>query len=240
MHQQFISIGCACPSAFAIKNTSLRCCSYPFDWLLITPIQIRECLSSDFKEFLDISRYYHDTEKKCKNIKKKASCHHVIFGKEFFRHHCPLCFESHYEYIVRSVVRFRNICKNIEVEKVFVYMNIWNPNSVNDSNINIIYNALSEYVNGPWKLLYLECYGGKHLRKCEIIRNDSENGFYHYIIHGKSDNIGVRYKDDLDNQMVSTVLRMHHSGNILISKINTSITNQYKQIWPYYMWSKSK
>lgn len=234
--QSFISIGNACPSAYAIKNTGLRSCSYPFDWIVISPRILRDCLTTDFREFLDLTNYYHDSEKYCKNKKRKASCHHFVYGRDFFRHHCPLCFHEHYEYYVRAVYRFRNVCKDANVEKVFICMNIWNPDSVNNTDIRVLQDALSKYVKGKWKIVYLECYGGKTLRSCEFKSSLSDDeSLLHYVIHGVSKNVGVKYEDPLDNEIVSKVIRMHVTQPIVSDSTSTPSN---RNMWPYYLWQK--
>ena len=49
------SLGSLCHSAQILKNNNLKRCSYPFDWIFSSPNMVIDCISDDFKKFLDKS-----------------------------------------------------------------------------------------------------------------------------------------------------------------------------------------
>jgi hypothetical protein len=121
------SLGSFCHTAGYLKNYKLRYCSYPFDNIISSPEVVCDCLSDDFKLFLDKSRYeivdVWDGSK---------TTNHKLYGK--FAHsygmnhtksynttfaHNNLFVEEEYKYFIRKVERFR-ILLNKSESKLFL------------------------------------------------------------------------------------------------------------------------
>ena len=234
-----ISIGHACPCAYALRASGLRDASYPFDWILADPAVVCHCVTTDFADFLDVGQYYHDGKERCTDIVRKASCHHKTYGARFFRHHCPHCFDVHHEYFKRSVERFRDVARSQDNMILFVWMaisDISKERSVSDSINKKVKGKLAETfietINAPWKIIILDCYEGCETRQVHIA-SDTANCTWIKLYCG-SKNIGVKFGDDLDNKMVSTVLSWFKSPNI-----NTPPTSS-QVLWPYALTKQTK
>lgn len=55
--QKIVSFGFRCSSAAILKKLNLKTESYPFDWLISDLPVIQNCLTDDFKEFLNVENY---------------------------------------------------------------------------------------------------------------------------------------------------------------------------------------
>lgn len=51
MEFNYISVGCDCSTANALKNLNLRNCAYPFDWTDICFASFEQCILDNFKKF---------------------------------------------------------------------------------------------------------------------------------------------------------------------------------------------
>ena len=63
----FISLGYRCSAAAILKRLQLKTESYPFDWLISRLSIIKDCITTQFKEFLNINNYerrYSNTYKR--------------------------------------------------------------------------------------------------------------------------------------------------------------------------------
>lgn len=238
-----ISIGEACPCAYALKANNLRDASYPFDWIFTKPSILLKCMQNDFADFLDKTQYYHENNEKCTDAVKRAQCHHQIYGKAFFRHHCPKCFEDHHEYFVRCVSRFRDSINNEKNNILFVWMNINDKDqekkvssTIQSSVLEKIMEYFVEHVKASWKILVLECYQDCDNRQV-VIMSETQN--YTWIkLEGASKNVGVKYKEPLDNEMISKVLSWFKEQKQLSKDISDNKTSS--NIWPYAITSKKK
>jgi hypothetical protein len=218
--EYFISIGNSCPCAFAIKNANLRLASYPFDWVLLDQEKLTSILDNNFADFLNRKLYNHK-DKICTKQKCVESCNHDIYG-DFFRHHCPLCFDEHYNYLCRCVNRFRAVINNTENKINFVYMN-------NNANIQLLLETLEKHVKANWKLIVIECYEKSPTRYCKIVTLSQK--FDHYQVFGMSYNIGVRYYDKTDNEVIKKILNSYSNKKIISE-------NEHNNLWPYRYWNR--
>lgn len=98
-----VSVGRACPCAFAIKTANLKLFSCPFDWIVSSPWMVESCIDDDFKSYLDKTQYYHTVDR------NGSYCHHKMYGLGVFNHHCPLHKPEHHAYLQRCVDRFRKV-----------------------------------------------------------------------------------------------------------------------------------
>lgn len=242
-YSHYISIGQACPCAYALKVNELRSGSYPFDWIFTDTSVLKDCLSNDFKVFLDESQYYHNNKEYCSDPLRRSHCNHMTYGDKFFRHHCPKCFKEHHEYFKRCVTRFQNVINNKENKILFIWMNIFNndmkcdtKNVIEDEILVDIMDYLHNHVSASWKLLILECYQNCDFRKSIIIESNEK---YSWVqINCKSYNTGVKYKDIIDNEMIKYSLKMFCDIPRQNNNIN-QVSNE-NNIWPYSLINKKK
>lgn len=237
-----ISLGHACPSAFALSRNGLRNASYPFDWVISEEDTIKMCIEDNFSLFLDRNQYYHKGREKCLDPKTKSFCHHQALGENYFRHHCPLCFDDHYAYYKRCVERFREAIKNLSNNILFVWMKISCQHErpdVQKTIVNDILVSLSETLEkevlASWHLLIIDCYEAAKFRKMTI--EEQTNRYTWVDIECPSVNLGVQFAETIDNDMVSGVLAWF--GGVKQKKIKETDSGT-SRMWPFYHWQDSK
>jgi hypothetical protein len=96
----FFSLGCACYSAMIGIDLDIRKFAGPFDICAGNLAAVEDCLDNDFANFLDRSMY-------AQTPFEQPSNSHVVYGPKYFAHRNPLGDQSHYDYYVRAVNRFR-------------------------------------------------------------------------------------------------------------------------------------
>lgn len=252
----YISIGHFCPCAYALKANGLRDASYPFDWIPAEPQTVQKCIEDGFKSFLDRSQYYHDNNESCTDIVNKAQCHHASYGRYFFRHHCPKCFEEHFQYYERCVQRFKSIINDPTKEIVFVWLSIHDEGSedqVDDLIQKGILEAFAEtcieHVKAKWHIAVLDCYENSTHRKamifskpCDVIevgRPFFLSGHTWVKIYCESKNTGVKFAHTSDSAMIAQVLKWftyirndHHDcqGGATTTTLDD---HTLKNVWPF-------
>lgn len=236
-----ISVGHACPCAFALKSNAFRDASYPFDWITADPHIVQVCIRDDFVQFLDKSQYYHNEGDECMDIVRKAHCHHNVYGENFFRHHCPQCFPEHHKYYERCVARFQEVISDRCNDIVFFWMSIHDIN--NETHVeNVIrqgvtkqlVETLIERVKAKWKIVVLDCY--EHCLHRKAFVKETTSNFVWVKVHGMSKNTGVKYGDVLDNQIVGKVMAWYANSthtNTLTQMQQNGDSDISKDIWPY-------
>lgn len=125
MEETYCSLGGLCHSAQLLKVNGLKKASYPFDWIFSNLQMIEDCISNDFKTFLDKSQYSDYTTN---STLKENQCEHNFYGKMLsnpdhniiFNHHNPLSNQKDYEYLERCVNRFRDLLKSDERKKFVI------------------------------------------------------------------------------------------------------------------------
>ena len=104
-----IPLGIKCPTAYWLQENGLRRCAYPFDWTrLFTLDLIIKCLTDDFSELLDKSKYV-DT----KSVRKISNrCGHSTLprGEDVFWHR-DMRVDENYQGLLRNIGRFREVLK---------------------------------------------------------------------------------------------------------------------------------
>lgn len=213
-----ISVGCACPCAFAIKSAGLKLFSCPFDWIVSSPWMIESCLEDDFKSYLDRSQYYHTVNR------RGTYCHHKMYGLGVFNHHCPLHKPEHHSYLHRCVDRFTK-ARSSGGKVLYVYMDIvkeadeWFVNKVQ---------RLQEVLGG--RVLGIQCIENCSKRQCTIIADTPDIRVVD--ISCKGHNVGVRLSDKKDNEMVAAVFKWYTYD---LKELDAP---QETKVWPYKAWRK--
>lgn len=234
-----ISIGRACPCAYALKSNGFRDASYPFDWIVADPSIVQECIQDGFVQFLNRSHYYHLEGETCADKVRKAHCHHRVYGQRFFRHHCPLCFDDHYDYFKRSVQRFKDVIGDPDNNIVFVWMSIHDTKYKDDIEHiienGIIQNLIEvfiEHVKAKWHIVVLDCYESCERRKAFVVDQTNKHHMCTWVkLQCTSKNAGVRYEDHLDNEMIGRVLSWFVVKEMTRTPENGN--TEPRMIWPY-------
>ncbi len=104
------SIGSHCLTSYTLKQSGLKDFSGPFDWIFSNVRMVIHCLSDDFSTFLN--RRWHESVPAELRVAEGANLsEHVYyrdkFGVKFVFNHFDITEESHYQYYVRCVERFR-------------------------------------------------------------------------------------------------------------------------------------
>jgi hypothetical protein len=97
-----------------LKDNNFRKESYPFDWIFSDYDMIIDCLTNDFKNFLNKKYYTHvDLYGTLTKI-----CGHKLYNEKMFLHHDPKL-DDDYQYFERCVERFRKLLASDE-KKLFI------------------------------------------------------------------------------------------------------------------------
>ncbi len=163
---QFISLGPWCHTAGIIKSTHFKTCSYPFDWSQTGSSHHRDIFllppeSFYYRHIHSPARHFVYQATSSPNVHGHTNGCLVIdtpcYGYEFFYnpHRMPGLEKA---YFLRCICRFREVCQNESVTKIFIiadYTNKVHHDFLAD------YLAISEYISsvfasnvfGPWCLV---------------------------------------------------------------------------------------
>jgi len=110
-----IPFGTKCHTAWCLKESRMKKCSYPFDWSNSTPKVILSILQDDFETLLDQTQFV-DMEHPWKE--DHNHCGHKIYGENMFPHRDFRRTEN-YRYLQRCVQRFRAVLEKPD-PKIFL------------------------------------------------------------------------------------------------------------------------
>jgi hypothetical protein len=125
-----VSLGSFCLPALIFRDNGLRRYSLPFDWIFSTPRMVRDCLTDDFKEFLDRQHYRSVSQQR-----KEPGAEHELYRERYnlptlFAHRDPT-HETDYLYLTRCVTRFRQLMHS-EDAKLFLLIQRANHDLTNE------------------------------------------------------------------------------------------------------------
>lgn len=106
-----VPLGSNCLPATWLQQRGLRKFALPFDWAFTSPAIVRDCLADDFKSFLE-PREYVAIGRRGTGAGHRRYSPMRLPGRwqDFvFLHHDPLRKRQDYEYLRRSVQRFRTV-----------------------------------------------------------------------------------------------------------------------------------
>ena len=72
-----VSLGVACPCAYALKKAGVKLYSCPFDWIISSTDMVIDCIETDFRNFLNDEFLYHTDDRLC-NDPQNPYCHHAL------------------------------------------------------------------------------------------------------------------------------------------------------------------
>jgi hypothetical protein len=124
----FISLGYRCSAAAILKRLQFKTESYPFDWLISRLSVIKDCISNQFQEFLNINNYerrYSNTYKRMDTTHGFICDEHLMVNTHYqpaenshpentyqyylaMNHH-NILLKGDYEYYERCCQRFKQI-----------------------------------------------------------------------------------------------------------------------------------
>ena len=156
---KLISFGYRCSTASFLKyGLHMKSESYPFDWLVSSLSAIRQCIESDFKEFLKIENYKQQEMETC-NIVDGVKTHiryetmfvntfyetnmenTYTFGAKLALNHKTI--HNDYDYYVRCIQRLHDVFASNE-RKVYIYMHpLMGPPAVPKPSASSVYLAVS-------------------------------------------------------------------------------------------------
>lgn len=114
-----ISLGTHCYTSYLLKMAGLKKYSCPFDWLFSSPSMVAHVINDNFCKLTDRAYFKKIPLKKIKNSGLEYSpidhdFYRVAFSvKNVFNHH-DVQLQEDYEYIIRSVERFRRVLHSDE------------------------------------------------------------------------------------------------------------------------------
>ena len=234
-----ISVGPACPCAFALKTSQLKTFSCPFDWIISSPNTIKDCIDTKFKHLIDKDLLYHTSDR------TGDYCHHQMYGKNTFHHHCPLHNAAHAHYFERCIQRFNAVLEQRHARRVlFVHMTISKAVDPDfKENISVLYDALK-----PCRILGIQCVENSAKRGCVIETTDESVTIA--TVKCVSANCGVRLENALDNAAVASVLRWYcydldpppesGSGSGGACATTTLGGEREEGVWPYNILQKKR
>ena len=189
------SFGTLCHAAQILKNNKLKLCSYPFDWIFSNHTNIIHCIENDFDIFLDKSYYVNLGYNRCA---------HSYYNKNmFFNHHNPANNENDYNYYIRCVDRFRNLCKSDE-HKLFlmIYINLDYIDENEKNNIIDFNKSLSKFINNYTLLVIFQLHN-KHINNHNFTYSDN----IHFLeLHTLSSSTGIVFINNSDNEYINDII----------------------------------
>jgi hypothetical protein len=116
---KIISLGISCCGALALRNLNLKQETYPFDWIILTPDIILDCIKNDFIKFTDLNNpqkqydMYHFNAW-CIDDKRRN-----YYGVQFL-HEVGDSDDELVQKYTRRAERFLNVMKS-DAKVIFVY-----------------------------------------------------------------------------------------------------------------------
>lgn len=133
-HTSFISFGYRCSSAGILKRLGLKHESFPFDWVISRIPVIKDCIATNFAQFLNSSNYktsntcvasydhdpmfvvhehvhynthYIDISMSSYHTSNTLQLHRDTYAYPFAMNHHNIMEDGHYDYFKRCVSRFQ-------------------------------------------------------------------------------------------------------------------------------------
>lgn len=206
------ALGPRCISSFFLKRTGLKNESYPFDWIYSSVDVIKDCISNDFKVFLD-KKYYKEID--------ETKCGHLIYGDEefdnlgFWAHHNLLRNEHEYQYYIRCISRFKKLLKSPK-HKLFILI------FINDKFNDIINNKVIDFNK------FLANYTSNYTLLVVIHHPNKDKNNYTFVTENNIDYInldthavsaGKDFLNEEDNLYFDNILKNLYSYEL--DKVNT-------------------
>jgi hypothetical protein len=231
-----VSVGPACPCAFLLKLSGVKHASHPFDWVISSPEMVRDCLATDFADFLDPAQAYHDEARAYDPAAPYA--HHVKYGVNTFHHHDPAV-PDHHAYFSRCVTRFRAL--RDAPPAAFFYLDMGGrPQGTEDEfadEMRRLKAALDAYLGlgpgGP-PLVAVRALESAQRRMCRLALDDAAAGVTVVEFHMAGRNVGVRSSDPLDTEALESVVRWFAPANPAPPPPTEEC------VWPYSVWAAAR
>lgn len=212
----FISLGPTCTTAWIIKENKKKKASYPFDWILSNPDMIQDILKDNFDKFID-KKYYTFTPYE---ITLSADVYgHELYGHSIFVHRNPKDIEEDYSYTLRTVDRFKNLCKNKKYYFFYTLKNYKDSCHIPSWEDNIWKGDKSDYKIVISKMLSAYNYimvPNKYLIFINYI-NSSEKKTFEIMFYNNNKNvllvnIFLNWNDEDEDTYVNEVMKFDSSG----------------------------
>lgn len=152
------SLGIQCYTAKCLQSM-FKNTSYPFDWIVVYPKNVIDCIDDNFKIFLDKNNHYKISEK---------SSGHKIYGDGFFSHY-NITNDDHYLYYEICVDRFMSLLEKTE-NKLFMITDVNAGNNINDDEKNEV-KKLSNYLYNKtlnFYILYIKIINSNSTQSYEV------------------------------------------------------------------------
>ena len=191
--KHIVSVGNACTCAFMLKDLGLKLKSYPFDWIISPQGMVEDCITTDFKDYLDSKQFYHTDDRE-----GTTYCHHKKYGTNVFHHRCPLHNPEDFAYLQRCVDRFRLIFDARSKERVlFVYVAEKQPEFA--SNCRNMYEALK-----PCSFLAIECLEEQAQQSVKV--EEADHYYTRITVSCTSKRAEIGFVDAIDNENIATCI----------------------------------
>jgi len=175
----------------------LRKYALPFDYIFSDLEMIAECISDDFKIFLDSSQYTIFDE--------DGRCGHKIYSNKFnlpiiFNHH-NVTKREYKDHFTRAVGRFRSVLYD---DSAKLFLCISSQNRTNEKKIDILSNAIVAK-SKSFRLIVIMVSGPSRQREMKFSRQIGAAEVYNFSPLTEMIN-GLSFADELDNKEIEKIL----------------------------------
>ena len=204
-----VSLGQNCNASWYLKATENKRASYPFDWLFTTPEIIEHMLSDDFQTFLDKNQL----------ISRGLDAGHEYYHSWLFGHRNPASSRSDHDFFKRCVARWNEL---MQAQKPVLFVTVvlnefdkrkrWRegfskqfemPKEQKLEDFKALMQQISA-LNQNSKFLFIEQYTQEPFELSVIEKN--EDAFWLKFC-SIDKNTGVQYLNDVDDEVIKTILK---------------------------------
>jgi hypothetical protein len=192
-----VSLGTHCYTSWLLERMGLRKYALPFDYIFSDLEMIAECISDDFKIFLDSSQYTIFDE--------DGRCGHKIYSNKFnlpiiFNHH-NVTKREYKDHFTRAVGRFRSVLYD---DSAKLFLCISSQNRTNEKKIDILSNAIVAK-SKSFRLIVIMVSGPSRQREMKFSRQIGAAEVYNFSPLTEMIN-GLSFADELDNKEIEKIL----------------------------------
>lgn len=185
-----ISVGTHCYTSWLLERMGVRKYALPLDYIFSDLEMTSECISDNFKAFLDSSQY--------EIIDTEGRCGHKIYSDKY---KLPIIFNHHnvtqtvyYNHFARAVARFQKILSS-EGQKLFLCVS--STDRTNDDKIRILSDVISEKCEDS-ELVVVMVFGPRLRRELKFSRRIGIAKVYDFFPQTEMVK-GLSFEDDQDN-----------------------------------------
>lgn len=191
------SIGTACWTSQLLKDMDLKRYSCPFDWIFSAPKMVIHCLKDDFREFLSRDHYV--------SVGGPQEWTLPLFRDQYglgrIVNHHDIGNEVDFDYLSRSVSRFRTVLADVR-PKLFVIVS--ELKNVNDGEMDALVGALERATNA-FSVLSIGFEMSSGHPGIDALGSIGVRDAYRLRAQGRIID-GLRFEEERDNRMLREIV----------------------------------